>query len=496
MARAAGAASVIIGSYLKRGDQIELSAAIVLVDQGEVFGSLGSAPMSAAGVRGPALEEFVDRLAMGAESAVAVLREPPTRLAAAIPNRLWDRRSLYLRAWGFQVQDGSATSYAAAITQLRELLAAAPDLIQAKYNLARLLVAAGRYEEAQRTFRELLGPDLGRLSELEIFAINYDEAYLLGNPERALISAQSSLELLPKGDGTRKVVSCLWALNRPRMAQQQIERWWKQKQTAGLSEKERQWVEQGVIWVELIRWHLEGATAEALDALERLRRVTEGQSLSGYHVFKLAALSALGRETEQMALVNEAAIQPAATRAEPFYLQWLAHGMALHRGRPEEARRWLDAAVKSWDALPPAVRDQRRFLSRAAILLSDAGRHEEALAVAKKAENLAPDLPPVVGLRAVVLQAAGRNDEAAIYEKRLEQMDTRFARGQPEFWRARLAARSGDKMRAVELLQQAVARGLWFGDYNSILVESGRHEPEFAILRGYEPYEQLLRSKG
>jgi tetratricopeptide (TPR) repeat protein len=251
-----------------------------------------------------------------------------------------------------------------------------------------------------------------------------------------------------------------------------------------------------VVWVEIARRHWEGAAVETLEALERLRKVTDGQPQFGYHVFKLAALSSLGREAEQMAVVNEAAIQLAATRAEPFYLQWLAHGMALHRGRPEEARRWLDAAVKSWDALPPAARNQDNFQSRAAALLADAGRHEEAWTAAKKLEERAPGIPSVVGLMAMVLQAAGRNEEAAAYVKRLEQMDARFARGQPEFWRARLAARAGDKARAVELLQQAVARGLWFGNYNSLLTESGRNEPEFAILRGYPPYEELLRPKG
>lgn len=494
-ARAAGAASVIVGTYAKRGGQIELSTEIVLVDAGEIFGSLGSAPLSAADPRGPALEEFVDRLAMGAESGVAVLRDPPTRLAAVIPDRPWDRRSLYARVWNIRVQDGTAASYAAAIIQLRELLREAPDLMQAKHNLARVLVAAGRFEEAQQVYRELLGPDLGRLSEFEIYAINYDEAFLLGNPERALNAALSSLELLPKGDGTRKVVSCLWALSRPREAQQRIEAWFK-THSSGLSGRERQWVEQGVIWVEIARWHWEGAAAEALDALERLRKVTDGQPQFGYHVFKLAALSSLGREAEQMALVNEAAIQLAATRAEPFYLQWLAHGMALHRGRPEEARRWLDAAIKSWDALPPAARNQDAFQARAAVLLVDSGRHEEAWAAAKQVEGRAPDLPGVVGLMALVSQATGRNEEAAAYRKRLERMDARFTRGQPEFWRARLAARSGDKARAVELLQQAVTRGLWFGNYNSLLIESGRNEPEFAMLRGYGPYEELLRPKG
>jgi hypothetical protein len=123
------------------------------------------------------------------------------------------------------------------------------------------------------------------------------------------------------------------------------------------------------------------------------------------------------------------------------------------------------------------------------------GRPEAALQVLARIVERRGETVNSVGSRAILLRALGRTAEAEAEERRLDRWERRNSRGLQAYWRARIAARAGDRERAVELLREAVAGGLWFGGFNSPTFEFGRSEPEFATLRGYAPYEELLRPK-
>ncbi len=491
-ARAAGAASFIIGSYLKQGDQIELSAEVVLTAEGEVFGTVGPATMPAAALRGPALAEFTDRLATGANNVSVTLQNPPTRIAAVVYNRPWPRWSVAARAMRLrQMESSKPAEIADAVKQYRELLAEAPEMLKSKHDLARLFLFTGRFDESQQLFRELLGPDRSKLSESEILAITYDEALLAGDPDRAIAAARAQMELRPLSDGITQVISCLWAQNRPRAAFTELQDW-SRRYNAQLPEASRGGVETGLLATEGLMHLQEGEPAKTLETLQR----GAGRPFIYAHLLRFEALSALGREADQLNLVGEAALQSPATRVEPLMLQWQGYSLALHHGRPDEAKRWLAAALKSWDDLSDPQRESDQYITLSLWLHLESGRLPEALKVAETLAARYPDLANAIGARAIVLTALGRTEEAAPLVRRLEQWDMRNARGLPAYWRARLAVRGGDKARAVELLRQAVAGGLWFGGFNSPTFDYGRSEPEFAILRGYAPYEQLLKPKG
>jgi tetratricopeptide (TPR) repeat protein/TolB-like protein len=494
-AREAGATSVIVGSYVKEGGQLAISAEVVLVAEGELFGTVGPAVAPAADLRGPALGDFIDRLTTGAHNVSVTLQNPPTRISAVTYHRPWPRWSVVTRAQAIRPSDNSPETLNRAVQQYHDLLAEAPEMLKIKHDLARLLMWLGRFDESQKLFRELLGSDRSRLSESELQAVSYDDALLAGDPDRAMSAAQALLEIRPVGDAITQVLACLWAQNRPRGAFVEFDRWWK-KYGAQVPEASRLGTELGLVATEALMHLQEGHPELALTVLRRADEIAAGRPFPSAFLLKGAALSALGREADQLALVNEAAGQPSANRVEPLNLQWQGYTLALHHGRPEEARRWLAAAQKSWEEMPAMKREETPMLILGIWLHEAAGRQVEALRAVEAMEARYPDLINVVGARAIVLKAMGRAEEAAASLRRLEQWDPRNARGLPFYWRARLAARAGNRERAVDLLRRAVADGLWFGGFNSPTYDYGRSEPEFATLRGYAPYEQLLKPKG
>ena len=492
-AREAGIGSAIVGSYLKNGDKLEVSAEILFAAGGELFGSAGPAAVPAAGLRGPELTELIERLATGVNNVAAQLQNPPTRMAAMTYARPWPRWPVAQQA---QTARATATENPeAAIETLRGLVASAPELLKIKHDLARLLRDQGRTDEAVKLFRELLTVNRSQLSEMEIYQITYDESLLSGDPERALQAAKSLLEIRPVSDAITQVVSCLWGQNRPRAAFEALDAWWRAHGPT-LPENSRFMPEAGLLATKAQTLVREGRGETALATLKELRALAAGRPFPSLHGLEFYTYALLGRADAQEAVLVEIASMSGTPWMSPVQLLWWGHCLDLHAGRREGARRWLDRAQRALAELPREGPAWEATSSTTIWLLEALGRGEEALRVLEVAERKTPGHVNGVGARAVLLTSLGRAAEAAELVKKLEAWDPRNSRGLPAYWRARLAVRAGDKERAVELLRTAVARGLWFGDFQASTAEFGRNEPEFAVLRGYQPYEQLLKPKG
>jgi len=492
-AREAGAASVIVGTLVRNGAQLELSAEIVLTERGEPFGAVGPIAVPADAVRGPGLAEFAERLTTGANNVMATLQNPPVRLSAAIYSRPWPRWPVAQRETAARL--AAATDPTETIEKLRAIVAEAPEFLRAKQDLARILSDNGRFDEAQKIYRELLEQQRGQLSEMEVYAVNYDDALLNGDPERALQAARGLLELRPFSDAVTQAISCLWGQNRPRAAYEELDRWWK-VHGAKLPEANRFSVEGGLYATKALMFLREDNPTAALAVVDELEKFLAGRPFPTAGWLKFQALAALGREAEMQQVISDVVALPGSQRVEPVTFAWYAYCQALHAGRKEAAGRWLEAAQRAWEDAPHSGPGYDNMLPLALSLFEATGRYEEALKVADAMERKIPGFPSVVGARALILIAAGRTAEAQPFIRQLETWDERNSRGIPDYWRARLAAHAGDKARAVELLRRAIGRGLWFGDFRSSALEYGRLEPEFAILRGYAPFEQLLKPKG
>ncbi len=490
-ARAAGAGSVVVGQYLRNGDSLELSAEVLLTEQGELFGAVGPVTATATNLRGPGLTELIERLTTGANNVAVTLGNLPTRIAAVTYARPWPRWPVAVRAQTLRATLASnPESYA---EQARAILAEAPEMLRVKHDLARHLRDQGRYDEAQKLFRELLAQDRPKLAEAEVQAVVYDEALLTGDPARALQAAEALLAIRPVSDAITQVVSCLWAQNRPWAAFQAMERW-SQQHGASVPEVSQFFARAGLLATKVTMYLREGDAAAALAAVGELKVYVAGRAFPTTQLLEFLALGLLGREAEQQRIVREIGAVPGNVRIEPAVLMWFGYCGSLHAGRTAEAKRWLEATVTAWRDAPMEGPQKENFQSLGIWLFEAQGDYMKAMSYVERVEARQADTPSVVGSKAILLQAMGRTAEAEALRVRLENWEVRNSRGYPAYWRARIAARAGDKARAVELLRLAVSRGLWFGDFQSPSVDLGRTEPEFAMLRGYEPYEALLQA--
>ncbi len=491
-AREMGAGSYIVGSFLRAGEQLELTAQIVLTDQGELYGTAGPVAVPIAGGRSEGLTELAERLTTGVSNVAITLQNPPTRLSASIYTRPWPRFPVVGRVTG--LRSLPADKWEEAVAGYRQLLGEAPELLRIKHDLARLLRDNGRFDEAQTLFNELLREDRSKLSELEFLGIDYDNSLLAGDPNRALASARLLLELRPLGDAVTQVIACLWGQNRPAAAYRELAQWW-EKYSSTVPAQSRESTLAGLYATEALM-HLQYARPEkTLEVLNQMEKALNGQPFTALGWMRLLAYGVLGREADQQAVITEIAATPSGQRIEPISLQWIAYQQSLHLGRPEATARWLAALERTLKGIERSGQLGPEYDPTLMWVHEAAGRPEESLKVLDRIVARHGETSSTVGSRAILLRRLGRVEEAEVEERRLERWERRNSRGLPAYWRARIAARAGEKERAVELLREAVGAGLWFGGFNSPSFEYGRSEPDFASLRGYAPYEQWLKPR-
>jgi len=96
--------------------------------------------------------------------------------------------------------------------------------------------------------------------------------------------------------------------------------------------------------------------------------------------------------------------------------------------------------------------------------------------------------------------AARRGDRVTAQRiaEELRRLETPYLYGNHTSRAARIIALLGDKERAVALLREAVAQGAGMGDVPDIYGYGFiyRHSMDLEPLRGYPPFEELIKPKG
>jgi TolB-like protein/tetratricopeptide (TPR) repeat protein len=197
---------------------------------------------------------------------------------------------------------------------------------------------------------------------------------------------------------------------------------------------------------------------------------------------ELRALAALGRADEVQALVQGQAQKgvPLAPLQRQAGLELLAHGFTA------AGTAMLRASLDRSRTLSLDNVNARLFRADAYVLM---GERDEAERLIRGIVAERPDLMAAHGLVGTLAARRGDSVEAARVSNWLAALRRPHIRGANTYWRARIAAQLGDKEGAVRLLRQAFTEG-------ALIWDSMHTELDFAGLRDFPPFRELLRPKG
>jgi tetratricopeptide (TPR) repeat protein len=202
----------------------------------------------------------------------------------------------------------------------------------------------------------------------------------------------------------------------------------------------------------------------------------------------LRALAALGRTAEIDSLLRQAGRLPADPAAsEVTLLGDIAEELRAHGHREPAARYWERSLLAASDRLAGAGDPAAARLQRASTLHA-LGRSAEAIAALDSVPAVATPPADALGLRGVLAARQGDRPRALEMANRLVALPRAYSFGVPTVWRARIAAALGERDDAVALLRTAFAEGR---EYDLWL----HRDQDLAALRGYGPYEELIRPK-
>ena len=383
------------------------------------------------------------------------------------------------------------TPAAARLAHCRKAVELDPEFFTARLILVELLRDTNSREEAAAEL-DALEARRARLTPVQQMDLRVERAFFLGRYEDALVAERELVRLFPsRADHRVFVDEFALRTNRPREAVEHLTRplpW-------GTGRRARQRL------VFLCRaYHLLGEYAHELDAAREAIALSPNAQVPRWH--EAGALVALGRIAEAEQRVR--AVLPTATNpvlaATAFYYgasELLAHGHGAEAARlAAEGVAWVSSQI------PEKDRQAQNTVIALPDLLCIAGRFREAqvlldAAVLPRRKTYEAsgrwDHAGLLARRAIVAVKLGDEAAARRDAEELARIEKPYTLGDISFCRGVVAAHLGQKDGAVALLRRSVAEGyeatwpyaIWFHQFHGL-----------APLRGYPPFEELLRPKG
>jgi tetratricopeptide (TPR) repeat protein len=131
--------------------------------------------------------------------------------------------------------------------------------------------------------------------------------------------------------------------------------------------------------------------------------------------------------------------------------------------------------------------------------LDDEWYYINALSILKRWEIIEPKIKEIIikhpddidceGILGVVYAHLGKKEKVLEISDKLRNMKSPYFNGNASCRRARIAAILGEKDQAVKLLAQAFSEGLDHGAWQM-------REIDFLPLRGYQPFEEIIKPAG
>jgi predicted Zn-dependent protease len=200
---------------------------------------------------------------------------------------------------------------------------------------------------------------------------------------------------------------------------------------------------------------------------------------------QITALAALGRVDEIIVILERLTMEEEAgalgVNAMPFGWELAAHG------HPDEARKLYEWILAWWDNAAPDFKEHAWGVELHADVLLELGRVSEAGRLYRSWVP-EPDEGPVASRRTMIAITAAAEGDTAAAEREIERLASLNAEEahRVAFTQAVIAASIGQKARSVAYLKRAFAEGARYTDVFHC-------HPGLARLRGYPPFEQLLR---
>jgi adenylate cyclase len=483
MARETGARIVVSGTVFRQGNELQFRAALTDARDGRVIRALD--PVTAS-MDAPA--EAFERLRQRVVAAIAALHNTdfaPFVLVQSQPPSFEAYR---------RFSEGSELFGRGRFGEAIEHFAAAAAL-DSTYTLPLLYRSVAHMNlgdyAATDSVLALVDAQRGRLAPYDRHFLEMQHGWLRGDFERVLEAARRIDAIAPGARTSFDLGNTLLRLNRPAEAIRDLRRLDPERGEL------RNWV---AYWVALTRaHHMLGRHRQELAAARRAAELNPGSA--DPHILQAIALAARDRPDEaltQLDLVLASAAAPAAMAegAHDIAAELRAHG------HPGPAATAAARAVQRLGSLPSGDPDVDVARGR---LLYFLGRNDEAGAAFRRVVDRLPqangDDPPPATVWAVRREmearahlallgaTAGHEHEARLEMERLAAIRRPYALGYHKLWAAFIAAGLDEPALAVGLLREAVAEGtrvgLWI--HNS---------PYLDRLRGYPPFEELLRPKG
>ena len=233
--------------------------------------------------------------------------------------------------------------------------------------------------------------------------------------------------------------------------------------------------------------HLLGDYARELDAGKRARAIDPDRpyALSS----SVRALAAMGRVNSVTAVLDAAERMP----ADPFGVT--AGSLALEaalefrsHGHLKDAKDFAQRSLNWYDAHGADTSKVTAQRWRRAVALYELNRWTEAHAVASALVAEDKSNAEYLGMLGATAARSGSQHEIAVANAQIDQLRGKYGLGAASLAKARIAAILGLRNEAVILLRTAFSEGK---EYDLWL----HRESDFATLRGYPPFEELLRTK-
>lgn len=468
-ARAAGAGTLVSGSYYLSGGTLELRGRVSDVESGKLVYAL----KPETGPRG-APAEAVDRvrqrvmgatiLHLGDAFALGGLKTPP--LYSAYQEYLAGMRSMGVDA-------------KAVIPHLERAGAIDPEFWRPQILLLssyRGVGDVGKYEALKKHLQD----SQDQFGPAELILFQYMEANLAGLPLEAYRKAREVLALAPGDVGPLFAAANLAvSLNRPREALAcigDVEKLdWK---TLG------HWVQgPGLLRVVAFAHHLVGEYEAELAVAEFALRLYPDSLIVRRD--QVRALAGLGRVAEVDRVVTES-LAIRGRGATPGHVMLAAAQELRAHGHADASRRVAAQGAGWFAALTGEEASSLQVQQTRIECLWLAERFDEARTVADRLAKAFPQDLWALGFRGILAARAGDRQVAEAVDRQLAGLDAAQSAGEPTYLRACIAAQRGERDRAVELLRGSMARGFAFVNY---LHTYTFLEP----LHGYPPFEELIK---